>query len=137
MKTSHLRSEYDLMLAVAWHLSGKSVRLRMTRPSGCDGVTWCDELGRITIDVDPDLDDPVTVYVLLHETAHCRLHTFRPVTEKVMQSTPLSTSLGQSVREDQADYQAKVWQKYGEDHRDWSYNYLQGVLTPLLTYKDG
>ena len=137
MKISHLRSEYDLMLAVCWHLSGKAVRLRMTRPSGCDGLTWCDELGRLTIDVSPDLDDEVMVYVLLHETSHCRHHVFRPVTEKVMQSTPLSASLAQSVREDQADWQAGIWLKYGQDHRDWSMDYLQGVLIPLLTYKDG
>lgn len=137
MQTPHLRSEYDLMREVVWHLSGKAVRLRMIRPSDTDGLTWCDELSRLTIDVDPDLDDEVMVYVLLHETAHCKHHTFRPVTEKVMQASPLSTSLVQSVREDQADYQAKVWLKYGEDHRDWSMNYFQGVLTPLLTYKDG
>jgi hypothetical protein len=137
MQTSHLRSEYDLMREVTWCLSGKAVRLRMIRPSDTDGLTWCDELGRLTIDVDPDLDDEVMVYVLLHETAHARHHVFKPVTEKVMQASPLSTSLYQLVREDQADYQAKVWLKYGEDHRDWSMNYLQGVLTPLLTYKDG
>jgi len=137
MKISDLRSEYDLMLAVAWHLSGKAVRLRMVRPSGCDGLTWRDELGRLTIDVSPDLDDKVMVSVLLHETAHARHHNFTPVTEKVMQASPLSRSLMQSVREDQADHQAAIWLKYGEDHRDWSYNYLQGVLIPLLTYKDG
>ena len=137
MQTSSILTEYDLMREVARHLSGEKIRLRMHRPSDCDGLTWCDELGRLTIDISPDLDDEVMVYVLLHETAHCLHHTFRPVTERVMQASPLSKTLIYNIREDQADHQAKIWLQYGEQHRDWSMNYFQGVLTPLLTYKDG
>jgi hypothetical protein len=78
------------------------------------------------------------VTTLLHEIGHARHHNFRPVTEKVMQSYKVDKSSPvHDLREQQADHQADIWLKYGEDHRDWSYNYLQGVLTPLLTYKDG
>jgi len=130
-----MKTVYDLMCEVADHLSGKKIRVRMVRPSDTDGLAWCDELGRSTIDISPDLSDTGMLYVFLHEIAHIRHHTFRPVTEKVMMRTPLSThKASYHAREDQADSQAKVWLDYGKRHRDHDLPYFEGVLTALLTY---
>jgi len=130
-----MRTAYDLMCVVARHLTGKSVRVRLTRPDDFDGLAWCDELGRSTIDVSPDLSDKNMMYVFLHELAHIRHHTYIPLTETVMRSTPEDiTSPSYIRREDQADRQAKDWLEYGEKYQDHDLPYLEGILTALLTY---
>jgi len=130
-----MRTVYDLMCDVADHLSGKLVRVRMVKPSDADGLAWCDDLGRLTIDIRPDLPDDLMSYVLLHEVAHLYHHNFRPSTEKVMSETPLSThKASYQAREDQADIQAKTWLDYGKRHRDCDLPYFEGILTALLTY---
>jgi hypothetical protein len=130
-----MKTVYDLMCAVADHLAGKVVRVRLTRPDGADGLAWCDDLGRPTIDISSDLSDDLQLYVLLHEISHVRHHNFIPVTEKVMVITPLSThKASYQIKEDQADRQAKVWLDYGKRHRDEDLPYFEGVLTALLTY---
>jgi hypothetical protein len=132
MQTSQLRTLYDLMHAVCEHLSGKKIRLRMIYPGDhLDGVTWCDELGRLTIDIRPHLSDDRLLAVI------CKHHTFIPVRETVMQASPLDRSHGQSIREDQADDQAMVWMNYALRHRDQALPLLEGSLWQLLTYKDG
>ena len=130
-----MRTVYDLMCVVARHLTGKAVRVRMTKPVGGHGMTWCDELGRLTVDISPDLSHSQTLYVFLHELGHCLHHNFIPVTEEVMSRTPENkTSVGYSLREDHADIQAKTWLEYGQRYRDHTLPEVEGVLTALLTY---
>ena len=129
-----MRTVYDLMCDVARHLTGKVVRVRMVRPDDADGMAWCDELGRLTIDISPDLSDETMLYVFLHELGHIRHQKFIPSSEAVVRSSPILTTASQKVREDQADTQAKVWIEYGRRHRDLSLPDYEGILTALLTY---
>jgi len=129
-----MRTVYDLMCVVARHLTGKLVRVRMNRPEGYDGLAWCDELGRLTIDVSPDLSEKTMMYVFLHELGHIRHHTYIPLPESVAMSSPVDTSASYMRREDEADAQAKVWMEYGRRHRDLSLPDYEGILTALLTY---
>ena len=130
-----MRTVYDLMCHVARHLTGKAVRVRMTKPEGTDGLAWCDELGRLTIDIRPDLPDDLMMYAFLHELGHLRHHNFIPSTEKVVTSATLAThKASYQVKEDQADVQAKTWLQYGKRHRDHDLPEFQGILTALFTY---
>jgi len=130
-----MRTVYDLMCAVADHLAGKVVRVRLTKPDGADGLAWCDDLGRPTIDIRPDLPDDLQLYVFLHEISHIRHHNLIPVSEKVMVTSPLPThKASYQIKEDQADRQAKTWLEYGRRYRDHNLPEFEGVLTALLTY---
>jgi len=129
-----MRTVYDLMCETAYHLTGKMVRVRLSRPDQCDGMAWCDELGRLTIDVSPDLSDETMMYVYLHELAHIRHHSFIPLPEKVVQSISEDMSTSYQIRETQADDQAKTWMEYGKRYRDHNLPYFEGVLDALLTY---
>jgi len=130
-----VKTVYDLMCEVARHLTGKAVRVRITRPDDAYGLAWCDELGRSTIDISPDLTDDQMIYVFLHELGHIRHQKFTPVAEDVMarSSLPLAKASYQA-REGQADRQAKDWLEYGKRYRDRSLPDLEGILTALLTY---
>jgi len=130
-----MRTVYHLMCDVADHLTGKKVRVRMHKPDDTDGLAWCDELGRSTIDIRPDLPDDLFLYVFMHELAHIRHHRYQAVTEKVMRSSALPVDdASYQAREDQADRQAKTWIEYGKAHRDCDLPELEGILTALLTY---
>jgi len=130
-----MRTVYDLMCEVADHLAGKKVRVRMVRPKSSDGLAWCDDLGRLTIDVRPDLPDDLQMHVFLHELAHIRHHNFTPVTEKYVTSTPLEThDAVYQAREDDAEDQYKTWLEYGQRYRDYNLPEFEGILTALLTY---
>jgi len=107
----------------------------MTRPDDADGLAWCDDLGRLTIDVSPDLSDDRMMYVFLHELGHIRHHNFIPLTEVAMVASPdESRDAVYKMREDQADIQAKIWIEYGKRHCDRGLPDFEGILTALLTY---
>lgn len=132
-----MQTEYTLMARVARHLARELVIVRLTKPEGQDGLCWRDDRGRLRVDVNPGLSDETMLYVFLHELSHARLDNFRPVTEAVMEATPLSKTPIQSFREDRADKQAKAWLDYGMRHRDRSLEDFPGCLLALLDYKDG
>jgi hypothetical protein len=132
-----MKTVYELMVSVARHLSGKSVRVRMTKPEGSDGLCWMDEERWLTIDISPYLDDETIAYILMHEISHAKHHNFIPVTEAVMLATPVDREDAcHKSRETEADSQALVWLKYAEKHRDRSLDYLEGMLWALLNYQD-
>jgi hypothetical protein len=102
-----MKTVCDLMAEVAIHLSGKADRVRVTKPEAFDGLCWRDEAERLTIDVSPDLSDKDMMYVFLHDLSHAKHHSYKPVTEAVMDSLPGAPSY--QSRESQADKQAYTW----------------------------
>jgi len=132
-----MKTVYDLMLAVARHLTGKEVRVRMTKPEDSDGLCWTDEERGLTIDISPYLSDETLAYVFIHEMAHAKLHNFRPVAEAVMRATQESEEEDSYIRREvEADSQALAWLRYAGKYRNKSLDYFEGMLWALLRYQE-
>jgi hypothetical protein len=116
-----IKTEFDLMAAVAVKLAGKPVTLRYQKPAtkGMTGECHRAENGRLVIDITPGLSDDTTLMVLCHEASHARLHNFKPslvykVTPGSLERNP--NTAGEMVREYQAEALAAEWTRYAKKH---------------------
>lgn len=129
------RTIYDLMLAVARHLSGHpDLILRMNR-SPVDGhlaTTYKNSEGVLTIVV----PGGVSLDVFLHEVGHARLHKFIPVDETQLISKQASGPIQKvltKIREDQATDQARRWIDYGRSHQAYD---DEDILWELMRWRE-
>lgn len=134
-----MKTVYDLMAATATALAGKPVTVRLQAPStkGNHGECHAGPDGRLILDIHPGLDESQTLLVVCHEAAHARLHRFAPSTVyRAAPGTlvPNPNTLGERVRETQAETLANEWIEYGRKHADPTLGDLEGPLWALLDY---
>lgn len=141
MNRNNIQTLYDLMAATASHLAGKYVRVRLQKPAtkGMAGECHRDELGRLVIDINPQIhDNDRFIYVLLHEIAHAKHHQFkRSTVNKAGAGTlaPLPVTRSYQAHEDQADTQAADWIAYAKKHAK-PYFDVENALWALLDYEE-
>lgn len=138
---------FDLMKAVACNLAGRPVRLRMRNPSAIGTLAQTCMLsdGSVLIDLAPGQTHNRTLWCLLHEAAHARLHyrefgKFAPGEALAMPegshdvvSRPATLAARQ---EGEADLLARKWEKWAEERwqRYVPGSELEGRLHALMEW---
>jgi len=108
-----------LFQEVAQHLGGKLVYLRFRPPPlrTAEGELYRDENGDLVIDIDPRWGWVHAFGVLLHESAHLKLHShIAPVTTREVQAIgiPRPANARSSPLEPPADAMAAEWDSWAE-----------------------
>jgi hypothetical protein len=131
-----MRTVYDLMVEVAFHLAKKPVRLRFKHNKGFKGLCRADSSGVPVIDLEPALQDYEQEFlrVFLHEVSHAKNHNFKPMELEVSDKVNQVQDKLYNLREVQADTEAEAWFRFAEKNRDTSFNYFEGCLYSLLDY---
>ena len=130
-----MRTVFELMWEVANKLAKKPVRIRFQHNEGFAGLCRADNLGRVTIDIEPTLqfyDNEELLRVLLHEISHAKYDKFIPMKLEVSDRIPVSRTTAYNLKEIRADTQAEAWLKYAEKNRDKNLEYFEGCLWSLL-----
>ena len=136
-----MNSIADLMAAVASRLAGDlHLRVIFRDPAyrGADGCFYKSADGKKIIELKPYLDADRSLWVLLHECAHARLHGGDLVNKDVSAKPSGSMAIGAHdvipENESAADQLARKWLSWARDHANYEpgVSELEALLWALL-----
>jgi hypothetical protein len=130
-----MRTVFELMQATACKLARKVVCLRLNHNEGYKGLCRTDSSGRVTIDMEPELqfqNKKEFLRVFLHEISHAKNHKFTPLDFEVSDKMEVVEDKVYNLREEQADTEASTWLKYAEENREIIQPYFEGCLWSLF-----
>ena len=130
-----MRTVYELMVAVAEHLAEKPVKLRFQHNEGSYGICRTDSKGLTVIDLEPELqflNEAEFLRVFLHEVAHAKLDTFKPMNLEASDRIQVQKTTIYNLKESRAEKQAQQWLNHAEQNRNKNLDYFEGCLFSLL-----
>jgi len=136
-----MQTQFDLMQAVANHLTGQKVIVRLQRPVTTNslGTVQIRADGVPVLDIDPNLGQ-WTLSTLLHEIAHIKLHAAQMVRSNLDQAKPRSMIVNKMDKrpswEAAADALRDRWLNFGKAHADPTLSNDEGILWALLNWSD-
>lgn len=139
----------ELMEAVATHLAGKPVMVRLRDPqyAGLSGVTHKATTGQIVVDVKSTLDNDTFLRVFLHEVAHAKMHARgfaesnvnQPAGSIPRQPSTAAVKARDRQQEREAELLACKWLAWARRHLwdvDEPGTEMEGLLKALLKYEE-
>lgn len=136
-----LKTQFDLMQAVANHLTGRQVIVRMQTPVTTNslGTVQIKADGVPVVDIDPGLGQ-WTMHTFLHELAHVKLHAGQMVRSNLDQAKPQTITVNKMDKrptwEVQADELRDHWMNYAKAHSDPTLSGDEGILWALMNWSE-